>query len=925
MFFALTPAGAVPDTEKIAFTGDANEDGAIAAANFNLFNWAIVANRTGSSVIIYDLQSMEPVEDEDGDILVLDIAASPANVTDPVAVAVYLDSEVTPTQAYAFVAGFSSHKIAVIDLLATPPEVLPDETIDLTDDSDTATPGPVALLVDSGTLYVANGTEGTIQAYDIAPLPLVPIDFPAGSIDQTTAEGNLIVCSVGQTAPPASSARPRVLHEFSSRLWFGCNEGSLGYFDAAGGVTLRSDVGDSVGDIGGVRGLAGDPRDSTTILYVLDDTRDAVFAIDVATNVFEDTGNDPTIDPLCSVSGANRGSFPITTGAVSTALVGVHDASSNGGDFLMVLNTGTTSNLQRINLSEIDKNDSTNPECAVGAGSSIAVKLDLSEGDANFPSGANPSGIAQQMFHYLGYVGIPNFSVADGDGALTLVTDNPDFVIIAPTETALTPLTNSLGIDGTHNPDIILSWNPDESIQASPAPVVRARIKGEPLLFPSLPSTVTQGDTVTVTVTAQNLVTSGLVTNSSNERIEVVAAGYDAQGDVGNGAQTILFDSTLPNTPVGTTQVGDSLLRVVLTQAVDPDPGNGVFSGIGGFYIDFTNPPSQQDVERTTPELSFNLAGLTNNTAYTFDVYAIDKAGNASTTPLTLTGTPVPGQGIIELTGEEGCGSLRGGARMGAADGAVWIVAILLGLAVRRRKFALPSKKGASTVWGMALLGGLAFTPAPASAQVFSKAALRGEEVSPRQGRYWAAFEYEITKQEDSNQELIFGKDAHAFNAEGGWHLVRNLDFLLSAGFRRDAGHQIAEGSSPPVPIANEDVLWMAPFSASLRYRILIDREFPIVPYGRGGIGGLFFRSEAGVDPQDDAVWGFKWGVNAGGGILFRIDQLDSSSQRSLRADGIDALYLDTGFHWQRIDNFGGKGLDLSGIGGRAGLVAWIR
>ncbi len=79
------------------------------------------------------------------------------------------------------------------------------------------------------------------------------------------------------------------------------------------------------------------------------------------------------------------------------------------------------------------------------------------------------------------------------------------------------------------------------------------------------------------------------------------------------------------------------------------------------------------------------------------------------------------------------------------------------------------------------------------------------------------------------------------------------------------------------------------------------------------------------MDPQDDAVWGFKWGVNAGGGILFRIDQLDSSSQRSLRADGIDALYLDTGFHWQRIDNFGGKGLDLSGIGGRAGLVAWIR
>ncbi len=214
---------------------------------------------------------------------------------------------------------------------------------------------------------------------------------------------------------------------------------------------------------------------------------------------------------------------------------------------------------------------------------------------------------------------------------------------------------------------------------------------------------------------------------------------------------------------------------------------------------------------------------------------------------------------------------------------------------------------------------------ADASAQIFSRAAYEGEG---RQARYWAGLQAEIIAQKDPFQKLLFGDDAEAYTAEGGWLLWQGTDFLLAAGYRRDSGNRIGINPAPPpayVRLVNSEVLHLAPFSASVRLRLQWDPEQWLVPYARGGGTGVYFRSENGALAADPAVWGFKWGVVASGGLLWRLDQLDPASRRSLRSDGIDALYLDTGFHWQWIDDFGGRGLDLSGMGGRVGLSFWYR
>lgn len=193
-------------------------------------------------------------------------------------------------------------------------------------------------------------------------------------------------------------------------------------------------------------------------------------------------------------------------------------------------------------------------------------------------------------------------------------------------------------------------------------------------------------------------------------------------------------------------------------------------------------------------------------------------------------------------------------------------------------------------------------------------------------GRFWGSMQVELLSVRDRSHRTIFGGDAQQYTFEAGARLVENLDLLGSVGYRLDSGNQIASTGpgAPAFLLTNKDNLHIIPMTASLRYRLQWDPEFWLVPYVRGGMTGAWFIYDEDTLGAKK-VWGIKWGVHGGGGLLWRIDELDKNSRRSLRGQGIDAMYLDTAFYLQSVHNFGGKGFDFSGMGARLGLTIWVR
>lgn len=205
-------------------------------------------------------------------------------------------------------------------------------------------------------------------------------------------------------------------------------------------------------------------------------------------------------------------------------------------------------------------------------------------------------------------------------------------------------------------------------------------------------------------------------------------------------------------------------------------------------------------------------------------------------------------------------------------------------------------------------------------------------------GRFWGSVQMEWISVGDSRQRSFFEESsAQQYTLEAGMRLAGNLDLLGSIGYRYESAHQLNENDviSNTVPIGrltNVDTLHTIPMTASLRYRLQWDPDAWLVPYVRGGMTGAWFVYDEDTIGVNN-VWGIKWGLQGGAGLLWRIDELDKNSRRSLRNQGIDGMYLDTGFHWQWVNNFGtkrpnqynGKGLDLSGMGARLGLTIWVR
>ena len=311
--------------------------------------------------------------------------------------------------------------------------------------------------------------------------------------------------------------------------------------------------------------------------------------------------------------------------------------------------------------------------------------------------------------------------------------------------------------------------------------------------------------------------------------------------------------------------------------------------------------------------------GLTNGTLYYFAMEAVDANGNVSPNRTStyadgsrVTGQPEATEGPAAASGEAGCA--LGGSPRTKAPWALMALTILASFAYLGRR-ARPALMGFIVV-------AIFLLPAVAEAQI------KPTDASPKQiddaiqeGQIPAGWDYRYKPSgwtleaktgfwmpSSSALKPFYGKCCNMWTRLQVGHLWRQKYGVEGGiGFHYKSGKAIGTTSGSTsqesysfllIPIEVSGV-WRADYWENFRY---------LIPYLKAGFDGVIFRERA----SGNTVKGIKWGVHGTGGLQFNIGMI-GDAKRSLAQIGISDFFLTLETEYQWINNFGGKGLNLSG------------
>ncbi len=188
---------------------------------------------------------------------------------------------------------------------------------------------------------------------------------------------------------------------------------------------------------------------------------------------------------------------------------------------------------------------------------------------------------------------------------------------------------------------------------------------------------------------------------------------------------------------------------------------------------------------------------------------------------------------------------------------------------------------------------------------------------------YWLGGDFQWLRTSDKNYTDFFGTSTYLGRLRVGWNPAPLVDHIFTVGFGKPSANTWATkqpdgipvgapGSHPTLRTLNEETLYLIPIETSLRIRGQFMRDQIVIPYIEGGPALWIFHDDFG-QVSSGSVTGVKGGLFGGGGLMIDVIDIDSKAKRSLRADHIENAYLYGSAHYAWIDNFGGKGLDLSG------------
>ncbi|MFA5811504.1 MAG: hypothetical protein WC956_04140 [bacterium] len=381
---------------------------------------------------------------------------------------------------------------------------------------------------------------------------------------------------------------------------------------------------------------------------------------------------------------------------------------------------------------------------------------------------------------------------------------------------------------------------------------------------------------------------------------------------LGRRASQITVDTPPPDVVLGSTGFGNGRIYVTFDRLTVNDMASY------NVYVDtdkdavLTKADAAASVSQPSSgsQVTAEVSGLTNGTLYYIAVEGVDTNGNKS---ITRTGTlsdgsaasatPQQTAGPAGFSGEKGC-SLGG-----SGEGSRLAVALIpLALAVlwqlRRRG------RGAALVLFLivALYSSVSLA---AGEEPVEERNVPGTPTALTQGtsQPWWSLEVKtgFWMPQSSEMERFFSSCCNLVTRIQGSLLVhRRYGAELGVGFFYKSGTALA--TSTGAPSEDRFTFMLIPIELSFVWRAdYFDWRY-LVPYVKAGADGWVFRESV----TGSSTSGIKFGMHGAGGLQINISEI-GGVQKNFEDIGIDDFFLTLETQYQWINNFGGKGLNLTG------------
>ncbi len=375
---------------------------------------------------------------------------------------------------------------------------------------------------------------------------------------------------------------------------------------------------------------------------------------------------------------------------------------------------------------------------------------------------------------------------------------------------------------------------------------------------------------------------------------EVFVFVTDAEGNTGRMAATVNVDTPPPAPQIRSTGFGNASIYVTFDRLDVADMNNY------NIYVD-TDPAAvltkteiaaspAQAASGDTQEAK--VSGLTNSLTYYIAMEAVDAGGNVSLTRSSTfpDGSPafaIPQEtgGPCEFAGETGCSLMR----VKASPYPAILISLSLALLV---VFRIGKKKASILILVAAtLISSEAFAKEPSS-QWWSLEVKTG---------FWMP--------KNGNVGHFFGDCCNLITRiQGG--LLAHGRYGAEAG----VGFFVKDGQAAGLITGEESQdsfnFFMMPFETNFVWRVDYWNWDYFLPYLKAGVDYVFFRENL----QGKTTKGLKFGMHGVIGAQLNLKVIDEDAMRSLDDDlGINDMFLTFEAQYQYINNFGGKGLNLSG------------
>ena len=613
------------------------------------------------------------------------------------------------------------------------------------------------------------------------------------------------------------------------------------------------------------------------LLFVLDETENAVHVVDTLTNQELPAPDSPICLHQVGPGSINRDINQAIRGVVVTRV----NNPLNANRAFVTGDLGVTElNADRNNLGVIDAFDTP------GEDPNDIESIPLSSVPDHITASSQGDG-------YI-YTSNTNQSVS-------IISDNPYITIASIDPSTVTQA----------SPTFTITFQVDELCDGC---VYRVRVGGDihesgTLL---LSANFTGADAVNTNLTTPPIDINSFPAGTFNEGENTIFIfSEDANGNVGRSSATMTVDTPPPDVNILKLTFGNMQGFLTIERLTQDD-----IKGYNLFVLpalDQANPvcPGSQDFQAATPtafvnqptsgdSIQINITGLTNGVAYCVGVEAVDNGGNTSANVVVSTVVLIPEvtAGITELARENGC-SLHPGD-VSQQGWVPWLSLVMVPVIYGLWRSSSLRK----TFLTLVLISGILFS------------SVKSAQAVEASDQHWAAqFQGGFFLPTDHVVDQFLGKCCNGmYQFTFGRLFQSRYEVNLGVGLMSEGATAI--GIDTGRESGERFNFTVVPISNSFIYRGDFVENQLFVPFVNVGFDYMYFRENL----QGDVTSGFKYGYHAGGGLQILMEWFDEAAD-AMENYGINDVYLTLEGKWTQINNFGGGGLSFTGFVFSAGLL----